>query len=238
MNKHSSELQRPDYGIDAPHVLLALTVSGLICALIALVAPAVRWLYSPAVSLLATSAIWLYGSKVGKLRLREKLLDLISLKGDEQVLDAGCGSGLLLNAAAKRLTSGAATGVDIWSSVDLSNNSMQKTLANATAEGVIDRVRVDDGDIRRLKYGAGTFDAVLSLNVIHNISNAEERACALREIIRVLKPGGQFVLCDFRNISEYVEILRTTDGVDAQKRFIGWVGFFPMFAAVGSKKSS
>src|SRR5580704_17007559 len=99
-------MKRIDYGIDAPKVLGCLAVCGFLCLILAAIFPAVNWLYSPAISLLATSALWLYGSKIGKLNLRDKLMKLVTWKGDERVLDVGCGSGLLLNGAAKRLTSG------------------------------------------------------------------------------------------------------------------------------------
>jgi hypothetical protein len=37
----------------------------------------------------------LWGSKVGKLRLRDKVLNALRWRGDETVLDVGCGHGLL-----------------------------------------------------------------------------------------------------------------------------------------------
>ena len=49
-------------------------------------------------------SIMTWSSKVGKLRERERLMDALGLRGDETVLDVGCGRGLLLNAAARRLT--------------------------------------------------------------------------------------------------------------------------------------
>src|SRR5215208_5553655 len=55
-------------------------------------------------------------SKVGKYRECERLLDSIPWRGDEIVLDVGCGRGLLLVGAAKRLRTGRAVGVDIWQS--------------------------------------------------------------------------------------------------------------------------
>jgi hypothetical protein len=57
----------------------------------------------------------LWGSLVGKLRLRDKLLADLNLRGDEKILGVGCGHGLLLVAAAKQLDKGGkAFGVDIW----------------------------------------------------------------------------------------------------------------------------
>ena len=49
---------------------------------------------------------WWNTAKFAKLKLRESLLDLIPRRGDEIVLDVGCGRGLLLNGAARRLTTG------------------------------------------------------------------------------------------------------------------------------------
>lgn len=66
--------------------------------------------------------------KVGKLRSRDRLLDGLALRGDETVLDVGCGRGLLLIGAAKRLTTGTAVGVDIWQTEDLSGNRPEATL--------------------------------------------------------------------------------------------------------------
>jgi cyclopropane fatty-acyl-phospholipid synthase-like methyltransferase len=43
-------------------------------------------------------------------------------KGDEAVRDVGCGHGLMLVGAARRLTTGKATGIDIWQAEDLTGN--------------------------------------------------------------------------------------------------------------------
>ncbi len=77
----------------------------------------------------------IWDSKVGKLWSRDRLLDALKLRGDELVLDVGCGRGLLLIGAAKRLTTGKALGVDIWNVEDLSGNRPEATLENARLEG-------------------------------------------------------------------------------------------------------
>jgi ubiquinone/menaquinone biosynthesis C-methylase UbiE len=151
------------------------------------------------------------------------------------VLDVGCGSGLLLNAAAKRLTDGSAVGVDVWHASDLGGNQRETTLRNAALEGVAERVEVHTGDGRRLPFADAAFDVVVSLNVVHNMGKRADRAKALTEIARVLKPGGTVVLADFRNVGEYVTGLRASGMPGSRRELVGWVLFYPVFAAVGTR---
>src|SRR6478736_3286525 len=67
--------------------------------------------------------------RFGKMKARDSLLDSVNIKPGDTVLDIGCGRGLLLMGAAKRVTSGHATGIDLWSNVDQLNNSRDATLA-------------------------------------------------------------------------------------------------------------
>src|SRR5262249_27655268 len=136
--------------------------------------------------------LWmLWSSKVGKLREREKLLDHIRWSGTERVLDVGCGRGLMLIGAAKRLTTGSAVGVDIWQAEDLSGNTPEATLENARREGVSERVEVQTADMRKLPFPDRSFDVVVSCAAIHNLYHAPDRTKAIVEIARVLKPGGR-----------------------------------------------
>ena len=61
----------------------------------------------------------------------------------------------MLIGAAKRLKSGKATGIDIWSQQDLSGNSADAVKQNAKIEGVNDRVRIETSDARKLVYPDG-----------------------------------------------------------------------------------
>jgi len=103
----------------------------------------------------------------------------------------------MLIGAAKRLSSGHATGIDIWQDVDQAYNSAAATLRNAELEGVT--VDVRDGDARKIPFGGATFDVVVSSLALHNIYNATEREQALGEIARVLKPGGHAAIFDVRH---------------------------------------
>jgi SAM-dependent methyltransferase len=117
----------------------------------------------------------LWSSKVGKVRDRERLLDRLTWKGDERVLDVGCGRGLLLVGAARRLTAGKAIGIDIWQAEDLSGNNLAATTENARREGVADRVEVKTADMRELPFADSAFDVVLSRAAIHNLYSAGDR---------------------------------------------------------------
>ncbi len=207
MNRSIDRSQRVNYGIDAPYVIRNLSLAGLACLLAAAYAP-LRGLIFSALSLFMTAIAMVWSSRVGKIRVRERVMDHIVWRGDETVLDVGCGRGLMLVAAARRLRDGKAIGIDLWQEHDLSGNDSQGPLENARLEGVADRVTVQEGDARQLPFPDAMFDVVVSSQVIHNISNLDERVRALREIVRVLKPGGQVAILDFRNTREYARVFR------------------------------
>jgi ubiquinone/menaquinone biosynthesis C-methylase UbiE len=217
----------PDYGLDAPGAvrnLFIVAAAGLLARL-----AIVTHLWSGKVTLgpfdlrlgpmslgLALGCgfmgAWMaWDSKFGKVRERERLLDLLTWTGRERVLDVGCGRGLLLIGAAKRLTTGSggsAVGIDLWQKEDLSGNRPEAALENARLEGVADRVEVHTADMRTIPFPDGSFDTVLSMNAIHNIYSAPGRAAAIAEICRVLKPGGTVLIVDVRHIRQYAAALR------------------------------
>jgi arsenite methyltransferase len=161
-------------------------------------------LWTTGAGLLLTAGVMVWGSKVGKLRLREKVLDQISWKGNEQVLDVGCGHGLMLIGAAKRLTTGGKViGIDIWQTEDQAGNSPAATRANLACEGVSDRAEILGADARAIPFGDGTFDVIVSSWALHNIYDVAERTRAVREICRVLKAGGKLAVTDIRHSAEY-----------------------------------
>lgn len=137
----------PDYGLDAP--AFPFVATGLGSCL--LVLGAFSWVTAwpddgtlrhavwPGLIALSYAAMHLWVSKVGKLRRAVRLLDSFPWQGHERVLDVGCGRGLLLIGAAKRLTTGRASSVDIWQQKDQWRNSSDKTLDNARRESVLNR---------------------------------------------------------------------------------------------------
>jgi arsenite methyltransferase len=231
----ASTYRRADYGLDAPGLQLAARYGGVIAVVIGRmlsehgVMNSVSWATKAGTSLMWTgasffllSAAMYLSSRFGKLVLRDAILRSMDWRGDEQVLDVGCGHGLMLIGAAKRLTSGRAIGVDVWSQRDQKNNSAEAALENAKIEGVAERVEVRDSDARQLPFPENSFDVVLSSFVIHNISGSAERESAIREIARVLKPDGYLAIADIGHTRQYEKTLRSLGWQNTQ---LSWPNF-------------
>jgi SAM-dependent methyltransferase len=209
----SSEKEIPDYGIDAPGVIRNLFVAGIAALALSHFLPSVTlggvtFLFGPlfrniAIACPLGGVLMLLYSVFGKFGHRDRMLGMVNWHGDELVLDVGTGAGLLLIGAAKKLTTGKATGVDTWSKADLSGNDRQRTLRNADLAGVQGKVEALDGDATDLKFADRTFDVVVSNLCLHNIPTREGRDKACREIAWVLKPGGVAVVSDFIRTHQY-----------------------------------
>ncbi|WP_300607694.1 class I SAM-dependent methyltransferase [Trebonia sp.] len=220
--------QRARYGIDGGYAGLA--VFGLIEAgLAGTVAWAARR-RRPAVAALAclggaavagSAASYLYSTGPGKRGIWAQLLDELGLRGDEHVLDVGCGRGAVLMLAARRVPAGRAVGVDVWRRRDQSGNSRAAAERNAVAEGVRDRVEVADADARDLPFAPASFDVVVSSLAISNIRGASGRAQALREAVRVLRPGGRLRIVD-DGADRYAPVLREAGCTGVTVRQLGW----------------
>ncbi len=211
---------KPDYGLDAPKLVRRLAGRAAMVMAFAVVlyfanrsanpqaaGTVATLVFSIGLILAMVAGTMVLSSRVVKIKVIDRMVAGIPWKGDERVLDVGCGRGPFLIMAAKHLTSGKATGVDIWESHDLSNNTAEAAMANAKAEGVAGRVKIETADARKLPFPAASFDVVLSSLAIHNIRPREERALALREIARVLKPGGYLAIFDILSTGEYAKAL-------------------------------
>ena len=175
--------QKPDYGIDAPGVIRNLLVIGVALIISGIFFPAIHignvnilWRQSafwPGGFCVAEGILMVLYAKWGKFRHRDRMLNMVRWRGDEQVLDVGTGRGLLLIGAARRLTTGRGTGIDVWSTKDLSGNSLERTQTNVEVEGVKEKVDLKSDDARKLSFPDASFDVVLSNLCIHNIPDAE-----------------------------------------------------------------
>lgn len=140
----------------------------------------------------------------------------------------------ILVGAAKRVPKGHAVGIDIWQAEDLTGNSPDATMENARREGVADRVSVKTADMRALPFPDGTFDVIVSCAAIHNISKAADRAQAIREIARVLTPGGRVAIMDIRHIGDYAATLADHGCADSRRVGARWKAVLTTLVTWGS----
>jgi SAM-dependent methyltransferase len=236
---------KPDYGIDAPGVIrnFLLLGAGLIIAGNSLsfinIGPARLALGRMAIItgsiFLAEALLMLAYAKIGKFFHRDRILAKISWKGTEQVLDVGTGRGLLMNAAAKSLSTGKAIGIDIWNASDLSDNNVENTLRNADIEGVKEKVELRNEDAQKMTFADSSFDVVLSNLCLHNIPTGAGRTTACQEIARVLKPGGVAVISDFKNTADYEKVFRAA-GLNTERSAPYLFSTFPPLRIVTARK--
>lgn len=238
---------RPDYGIDAPVLVKRMFTRAAWClgsgALIYFInrndypetsARLLSVLGAIGACFLACGFFMLWSSRAGKLKVRDRLIDSLDLKGDEKILDVGCGRGLLLIGAAKKLKSGKATGIDIWSPIDLSGNTADAAKQNAKIEGVNDRVRIENGDARHLVYPDNHYDVVMSSLAVHNLEGRDERRLAIREMWRVLKPGGRLAIFDIFHTGDYAKVLREA-GADVSLSGMSFLWCVPSRVLIAKK---
>ena len=219
--------RRGDYGYDAPYALVTFATLGVASLVAAIVS---WWNQGGRVAMLTfyaafflTHAIsFLYTTRRGKFVVWNEILGELRLDGDERVLDIGCGRGAVLTAVARRLTTGRVTGIDLWSTHDQSGNSRAVTLRNAALEGVEHQVEIQTGDMRALPFPDASFDVVVSSLAIHNLGSQADRAQAVTEAWRVLRPGGRLAIADIRTTARYASTLQQLGAIDVARRRLGW----------------
>jgi arsenite methyltransferase len=232
---------RPSYGIDAPTIVRNLAIASvLLLALRYFAAPRFGWLAPFAPSMLiggvatGAMALWMLASSLFlKQRTLAKLLAAHVWRGDETVLDVGCGRGLLTITVANKLPHGRVVAIDLWRAEDLSNNSPETITANIRAAHLADRITVETGDARALPFPAASFDVVGSMTVIHNIPDRQGREAAISEMWRVLKPGGDLLIYDIRHTRSYARQLRS---LGAEQISLSWPIF--LWGVIGWRLSA
>lgn len=204
-----SSSDRPRYGVDGfPYLIgvsaaaAALLAAGVLGLLRGRRGPAGVALAAGAVAALP-AALGLRYVTCGKFDLRDRMLDALTWRGDETVVDLGAGAGLLGLAAATR-TSGTVHCVDLFVAKDLSGNSPERLRGNAEALGVAGRVHVHRADVRATGLPAASVDVVLSSLCLHNLADPAARSAAWDEVCRILRPGGTVVVSDLAHVdAEY-----------------------------------
>ena len=238
---------KPDYGIDAPGPIRNLLLASVGGLLLALFTPRLIHIGSAEVNLHsfgwgaaigcgAGGLLMLLYAKFGKFRHRDRMLKLHNWRGDEQVLDVGTGRGLLLVGAARRLTTGHATGIDIWNKEDLSGNALDRTEQNLAVEGVTENCSLLSEGAQKMSFPDNSFDVILSNLCLHNIYDKPTRLKACNEIARVLKPGGVAIISDFKHTREYAGALRKA-GLRVERKTPNFLTTYPPLRILLAYKS-
>jgi len=221
MTREATPQKKASYGVDAP-AFFPFALLALIITLVAGISSGRPGPLIGAALLLCSVGFFFHTTRRGKFLVWRELLDGLRLRGDERILDLGCGRGAVLLSAARRLTTGHAVGADIWSRTDQSGNSPRTAKENAEIEGVQNRVALTTADMAALPFPAATFDLVVSNVAIHNIRGLHRRLIAVDEAVRVLRPGGRLLIADLRSTASYATRLETLGMIDVQRRGLGW----------------
>jgi SAM-dependent methyltransferase len=134
----------------------------------------------------------------------EGIAETVKLPDGGKGLDVGCGSGALAIACAKRNPNASFIGIDRWGKEYASFNQ-PLCENNAQAESVSNAI-FRRGDATHLDFPDGSFDAVTSNYVYHNIPG--DRQAYLLETLRVLKKGGTFAIHDIFSKAKYGDMHR------------------------------
>ncbi len=125
--------------------------------------------------------------------------------GSGRVLDAGAGSGRATVAVLRERPHSTVTALDIYSGYfGITDNTPERLRTNAHIAGVESRVDVTVGDMRDLPLPSESFAAALSVAAIDHLRRDDVRK-ALREVERVLAPGGQFLLVTI-NLDPWIRV--------------------------------
>jgi len=120
-----------------------------------------------------------------------RILNAANITAQDQVLDLGCGIGNILIALAERTDfSHPPVGVDV--SPDLIRIG-EREIAKARMH---DRIRLQVAPATRLPFEDGSFDVVVTSHVLKHLDD-ETLLTSFREVVRVLRPDGRFLLWEF-----------------------------------------
>jgi len=116
--------------------------------------------------------------------LTTKLIEALTLKGDELILDLATGTGRVARPLSKSIKNGRIVGVDqAMAMLDVGHQHKEPIAHYAQSAGEADK----------LPFKTGTFDRAFVSFSLHHFGNS---AGVVGEVLRVLKNGGRFVVLD------------------------------------------
>ena len=147
--------------------------------------------------------------------MEERLVEALDCDKGSKILDAGCGVGHVALYLAKR----AGFRVDC---IDIIPHHIEKCARNIQAAGMGDSVSVRYGDYHNLEgFGDNEFEGAFTLETFVHATKPRE---ALREFLRVLKPGGRLVMYEYdhmrwetapKHLTQEVKTINTVVGMPA-----------------------
>lgn len=142
------------------------------------------------------------------VRQRLQTLEALALRAGEHVLDAGCGTGLLVHGMSSTIGSqGRIVGVDF--SDDMLELAKQRC-------SDLTNIELQQGSVTQLDFDDNSFDAASCIQTLLYVDDVET---ALSELHRVLKPGGRVAILetDWRGV-----VLNSPDEVMTRKILDAW----------------
>jgi ubiquinone/menaquinone biosynthesis C-methylase UbiE len=122
--------------------------------------------------------------------LNNRLLAVVAPRPGERVLEVGSGSGVLCRLAAPAVApDGLVVGIDIAPNM----TAAARALAGHDGQGCLN-LRFDTGPAERLPYATASFDAAFAARLLLHV---DDRPVVVREMTRVVHPGGRVVLMDW-----------------------------------------
>ncbi len=111
------------------------------------------------------------------------------IKENDKVLDIGCGNGRLYHVLKEKQI--------LYTGLDLGEELIKIAKTKYPEASFV------VGDMKKLPFLADTFDAVFCIAAFHHLTTAEERLQALREMKRVVKPGGKILLVNWNLLGQW-----------------------------------
>ncbi len=154
---------------------------------------------------------------------RGRLREVVGLAPGERVLEVGVGTGYYSLPLAEWV--GASGHLDLF---DLQREMLDHTLASAREAGLAERVTATRGDATSLPYDDDAFDAAV---IVATLGEIPDRDAALRELARVVRPGGRVVVGELFGDPHMItwgalRRMAAGAGLEVERRSGPWVGYF------------
>jgi ubiquinone/menaquinone biosynthesis C-methylase UbiE len=158
---------------------------------------------------------------------RPRLREILAPKSGERVLEVGVGTGYYSLHVARWLEPSGTLDV-----LDIQHEMLDQTVCRAHESGISNIIPVR-GDAQDLPYPDNCFDAAY-LNFV--FGEIPDQDATLRELRRILKPGGRLVVGEAFTDPHMVRfgVLRTraeAAGLEFERRLGGSLGYYARFAA-------